>query len=80
MYNTWSSHVLTKRLTDNTLIQVLMEHMHKNVSGWSSTSFWDFALVGMGTGVADALVSGTDEAMVYDSLLACGKVQNFQQV
>lgn len=37
-------------------------------------------MVAILTGMADALVSGTDEAMVYDSLLACGKVQNFQQV
>lgn len=43
-------------------------------------SFLDCLLVSVANGMADALVSGTDEALMYDSLQACGQVARFQEV
>jgi hypothetical protein len=45
-----------------------------------SATFLDCLLVCVANGMADALVSGTDEAMMYDSLQACGRVDGFPQV
>ena len=46
----------------------------------NSTSLADFLLVSILSGFADAMVSGTDEAIMYDSLVACGRVAEFQEV